>query len=207
MCEPPSKKFKQSFSDAWLTNIKFKSWISKVENNENLFYCRVCSKSYTCCLSHVLRHADSKSHQMKENKIFLQPRKSEQRKFRQQWLDIDLFKPWLRGVPHDIYSFSCTFCNKIMIGGLSQIHRHADSASHKEKLEINNSEDELNNTQINNIEDSFLSFDERRKAAEIRYAAFIADRNIPYQTAKEILTLFQQIGKDPNILQNMSGSY
>jgi len=49
-----------------------------------------------------------------------------------------------------------------------------------------------------------LSFDERKKSVEIRYAAFIAEKNIPHQTAKEILNLFQQIGQDPNVLKNMS---
>jgi len=53
-------------------------------------------------------------------------------------------------------------------------------------------------------DESLLSFDERKKSAEIRYAAFIAEKNISHQTAKEILSLFQQIGQDPNVLKNMS---
>jgi len=39
---------------------------------------------------------------------------------------------------------------------------------------------------------------------EIRYAALIADKNIPHDTAKIIFNFFKDIGKDPNILQSIS---
>ena len=51
-----------------------------------------------------------------------------------------------------------------------------------------------------------MLFYERIKEAEIRYAALIAEKNIPYQTAKEILSLFQHIGKDYNVLKCMKMS-
>jgi len=57
------------------------------------------------------------------------------------------------------------------------------------------------NTQIN---EPLLTFDERKKAAEIKYAAFIAEKNISHQTATKILKLFQQIGQDPNVLKKMN---
>jgi len=57
------------------------------------------------------------------------------------------------------------------------------------------------NTQIN---EPPLTFDERKKAAEIKYAAFIAEKNISHQTATEILKLFQQIGQDSNVLKKMN---
>jgi len=50
--------------------------------------------------------------------------------------------------------------------------------------------------------ESFLSFDERKKEAEIRYAALIAEKNISHQTAKEILNLFQNI--DSDVLKSMT---
>ncbi|EFN72092.1 Zinc finger protein KIAA0543, partial [Camponotus floridanus] len=46
--------------------------------------------------------------------------------------------------------------------------------------------------------------DERKKIAEIKYAALITEKNIPHQTAKEILNLFQNIGKNPNVLKSMT---
>ncbi|EFN72096.1 hypothetical protein EAG_10065, partial [Camponotus floridanus] len=50
------------------------------------------------------------------------------------------------------------------------------------------------------------SFHKRKKSAEIRYAALIAEKNIAYPTSKEILNIFQHIGKDPNVLSRMSMS-
>lgn len=53
-------------------------------------------------------------------------------------------------------------------------------------------------------DESLLTFDERKKIAEIKFAALVAEKNIPHQTAKEILSLFQNIGQDPNVLKSMS---
>jgi len=50
---------------------------------------------------------------------------------------------------------------------------------------------------------TFLSFDDRKKSAEIRYATLIVDKNISHTTAKIILNFFQDVGKDP-VLKNMS---
>ena len=62
-----------------------------------------------------------------------------------------------------------------------------------------------NNEDLNTqIDESLLSFDKRKKSAEIRYAALIAEKNIPHNIAKEILELFQEIGKDSNVLKSMS---
>jgi len=54
------------------------------------------------------------------------------------------------------------------------------------------------------MDDSLLPFEERKKAAEIRYAALIADKNISHKTAEDILNFFQQIAKDLKVLENMS---
>lgn len=200
MCEPLNKKVKRCFSEAWLTDIRFKSWIEKVESDESLFHCRLCNKNFSCCWSHVERHANSKWHKEKKGTLLV-PRRSQKRKFRQQWLDIELIKPWLRQVLHNEYAFSCLFCDLTIVGGLSQIYCHENSVAHKEKCEKNILETDSNNIQEN---ESHLSFDERKKIAEIRYAAFIAEKNISHETAKEILTFFQEIGKDSDILQKMN---
>ena len=92
-----------------------------------------------------------------------------------------------------------------MIGGLCEIYRHAESnmqrIQYKESdIKTNKSNKDLK-TQI--TDESPLTFDERKKSAEIRFAALIAEKNIFYQTAKEILSLFQNIGKDPDVLNSM----
>jgi len=55
-------------------------------------------------------------------------------------------------------------------------------------------------------EKSSLSFEKRKKIAEIKFAALIVEKNIPFKTAESILSFFQDLGKDPEILQNMTMS-
>lgn len=200
MCEPPNKKFKACFSEAWLSDPRFKSWISKVEGDESLCHCRLCNKNFSCSWSHVRRHAEAKFHKIKNNTLLDVPKRGQ--KFRQEWLELDAFKPWLREAPNDEYSFLCCNCNITITGGLAHIKSHANSKLHKEISEKNNIETGELDVSIEN--ESNLSFDERKKAAEIRYAAFIAEKNISYKTATEILKFFQHIGKDSKVLQNMS---
>lgn len=77
-----------------------------------------------------------------------------------------------------------------MFGDLSHISRHAESEAHiklsKEK-EIENTDKDMNDT----MNGSSLSFNKRKKSAEIQYVALIIEKNIPYQTAKDILNFFQ----------------
>jgi len=54
------------------------------------------------------------------------------------------------------------------------------------------------------IDKTFLSFNDRKKLVEIRYATLIADKNISHTTAKIILNFFQDVRKDPEVLKNMS---
>lgn len=49
-----------------------------------------------------------------------------------------------------------------------------------------------------------MPFEDRKKIADLRFAALIADNNISYDTANVILKFFQDVGKDPNVLKNMS---
>ncbi|KAL6420806.1 hypothetical protein ACFW04_013777 [Cataglyphis niger] len=86
-----------------------------------------------------------------------------------------------------------------MIGDLSHIYRHAESEAHI-KIEKKTATKNMNEN-INMMDDSLLPFEERKKSAEIRYA-LIADKNIPYQTAKDVLNFFQQTGKNPNVLKS-----
>jgi hypothetical protein len=122
-------------------------------------------------------------------------------KFKQQWLEIKEYQPWLREVVHDEQLFFCFFCEKYMTAKLPQIYRHAESTAHIRNVEKKNIEKTDENI---TTDESLLSFDERKKAAEIKFAAFIAEKNIAHQAAKEILTLFQEIGKDYNVLKSMS---
>lgn len=129
------------------------------------------------------------------------------RPFVQQWLDIKELKPWLRESPYGNSSFFCAICEKAFAGGLSQIYRHAHSKTHKDKLESTQTS-ESNEELDMETDESSLPFEERKKAAEIRFAAFIADREISHETAEMILNFFQDVGKNPDVLGsiNIAGS-
>ncbi|KYN28022.1 hypothetical protein ALC57_02571, partial [Trachymyrmex cornetzi] len=45
--------------------------------------------------------------------------------------------------------------------------------------------------------------EDRKKIAEIKFAALIAEKNIPFETAESILSFFQDLGEDPEILKSM----
>ncbi|EFN72178.1 hypothetical protein EAG_14359, partial [Camponotus floridanus] len=124
------------------------------------------------------------------------------RKFRPQWLDIKNFKSWLCEGPDN--TSHCLICDKFIDSSLHHIYRHAESDMHKTKSEKSNINVNKSNEDLNAQSDESLStFDERKKITEIKYAALITEKNI-LQTAKEILSLFQDIGKDPNVLKSMN---
>ncbi|KAK0165747.1 hypothetical protein PV328_004242 [Microctonus aethiopoides] len=47
-----------------------------------------------------------------------------------------------------------------------------------------------------NTVDASSSFEDRRKKADIKYAAFIVEKNIPFRLAADILKFFQKTGQD-----------
>jgi len=91
----------------------------------------------------------------------------------------------------------------VMIGGLSQIIHHAESKVHITKCKENNAETNKENKDANMVDES-LSFEEQKVSAEIKFAALIAEKNISLQNAQDILKFFQDVGKNFNVLKNMS---
>jgi len=163
-CDKQQKR-KRKFLQAWLSDDRYKSWISQIPSDNTLFHCNVCNKSFSCSSSHVSRHADSACHKNKICTSLNEDMNKEHRtkKFQPQWLEIDQFKSWLREIPHDAKSFSCITCNKTITTGLSDIYRHAESKIHKKNSGnsdiVSKSIEDLN-TQIN---EPPLTFDERKK--------------------------------------------
>ncbi|KAL6417143.1 hypothetical protein ACFW04_014655 [Cataglyphis niger] len=110
-------------------------------------------------MSHVIRHADFASH--KEN-VLLNNNNITVPKISQK----TILNPWLREVSHDASSFFWAFCNISVVSGLSQIYHHAESKKHIIKCKENET-----NKSSEDINELFLPFEERKKSAEIRYAA------------------------------------
>lgn len=210
-CNESKPKRKRNFLEAWLSNDRYKSWIRQVPSDNSVYHCMICNKTYSCSSFHVSKHVNSACHKKNNNENVnnidistINKQGHHKRKFRPQWLDIKQFQPWLREVPTDVNSVYCSICDRSFLGGLSKIYQHAESKKHKDSLEKHDIEANKWNDDLNTqVDESLLSFDERKKAAEIRFATLITERNIPHQTAKDILTIFQQIG-DQNVLKNMS---
>lgn len=217
-CAQLPKKSKRNFIETWLIDERYKNWIRKVSLDESQYHCTICNRNFSCNAAHVSRHAESACHRKNMQKnmslsnndnndsdnIHVSNKVSKISVFQRQWLDIKDYKTWLSDVPHDEAKCFCTICEKYFAAHLSNIRRHAESKSHADKSKtkgIEASEPVDYNTQDN---DSRLPFDERKKAAEIQFAALIAELNIPHQNAHDILTFFQRIGQDPHVLQNMS---
>jgi len=131
------KKCKRSFSETWLTDDRYKSWIREVSFDNTLYHCITCNKNLSCNSTHVLRHADSASHRnnIKKNLLHNESLQKTCKIFRHKWLDMEQYKCWLREVPHDTSLFFCLICDKYITigGGLSNIQQHAESKKHLDK--------------------------------------------------------------------------
>lgn len=95
ICDKPKKNSKRKFSEAWLSDDRYKHWIRQVLSDEFSFYCNICNKNFSCS-SHISRHADSACHKNKEKEIkscnnenIHTCNTSSKKTFRQQWLDIE----------------------------------------------------------------------------------------------------------------------
>ncbi|XP_014474937.1 PREDICTED: uncharacterized protein LOC106744562 [Dinoponera quadriceps] len=210
------KKPKRNFVEAWLSDERYKDWLRKVPSDGSLYYCTICKRNFSCSASHICRHASTSLHRkslkrhnndsdVSSDDDMTQNGKSSKSVFKSEWLEIPSFKLWLRDVPHNNHLCTCVICEKTFAAHFSHIRRHSVSGRHvnlckRKGMKVNNSNDDFK------VQDkqSLLLFRERKKTAEMQYAAIIAERNIPYQTAQDILSFFQQLGQDPNVLKSMS---
>ncbi|KYN09260.1 hypothetical protein ALC57_18624 [Trachymyrmex cornetzi] len=60
-CVDSKQAKRRKFSHDWLENEKCKSWIKKVPNDDSLYFCIPCNKTFSCS-SGVFKHAESKAH-------------------------------------------------------------------------------------------------------------------------------------------------
>ncbi|XP_066582847.1 uncharacterized protein [Prorops nasuta] len=127
------------------------------------------------------------------------------KKFQLQWYDdYPSWKIWVKRVPNDDYKYFCVACNKSYACGRSQILRHSESLNHLMKMkEIDTAEDE-DLTNPGTSRDEQLDFSDKVKVAEIKLATFFVEHNIPFVYSAELLTIFKEIGKEPDVLQSMS---
>ncbi|XP_066599937.1 protein FAM200A-like [Prorops nasuta] len=132
-------------------------------------------------------------------------KKSSAKKFQIDWYDDNpSWENWLLRVTGRDDLFVCLACEQIYSSGLTQIKRHSVQKKHIRNMimkEIPLDDEIANPTTSKN--DKFR-FNDRVKAAELKVAAFFAEHQIPFQYSKELLSLFQDIGKEPDVLQSMT---
>lgn len=166
-------------------------------------YC--LQKKTFSCNTRVAKHVESETR--RKNILQNCPEKAKatekecrRREFCHSWLENKRFKPWLMELPNDPFHCFCSFCNCSFRCGLDAVMRHSDTKKHISECRIRG----FNFDFYTSDEESSLSFEDRKKIAEIKFAALIAEKNIPFQTAESILSFFQDLGKEPVVLQSMT---
>ncbi|XP_066585576.1 protein FAM200A-like [Prorops nasuta] len=125
--------------------------------------------------------------------------------FRNDWLDYDpSWKVWLQKAQNDDSKFYCLACDKEYVGDLSQVKRHASRQIHSNNVKRLEKPEDFDAESPTCSTDEQFNFNDRVKAAEIKVAAFFAEHNLSFLYSAELLKLFQDIGKEPNVLQSMS---
>ncbi|KYN09206.1 hypothetical protein ALC57_18685 [Trachymyrmex cornetzi] len=93
----------------------------------------------------------------------------------------------------------CSFCNLKLRCGFNKFMRHSDS-----KKYVSECQKRGFSVDFNTHDEEPVPFENRKKIAEIKFAALIAEKNIPFETAESILSFFQDLGEDPEVLKNMT---
>ncbi|XP_066587622.1 protein FAM200A-like [Prorops nasuta] len=137
--------------------------------------------------------------------IELKEKKSSSKKFQIDWYDeYPSWENWVLRVTGRDDLFVCLACEKMYSCGVSQIKRHAGQKNHienmiKKKIPL---DDEI--AYPTTSENDQFRFNDGVKAAELKVAAFFAEHQIAFENSRELLLLFQEIGKEPDVLQSMT---
>ena len=130
-------------------------------------------------------------------------------KFSHSWLEDRRFKDWLQEVEDDPHSFRCRFCSKNEEGpyscrsGRISIQQHSRTKIHTSRcieagIEVFDDLDAAVDLELPS------SFQNRKTAMEIQYAAFISKFRLSYRVAASVLKFFKALAvRDPVVLQDM----
>ncbi|KAK0074881.1 hypothetical protein PV325_007680 [Microctonus aethiopoides] len=181
------KKTRYSFVESWNSYEVFKFWIHKVPSHEDPYYCAVCDKRISSS-THPSKHPQTAEHRYNldnkksnnfKNNSSLSDVTSEKMIFRKSWMEYEPFRPWLREDPHDSQSSFCLMCDKSMSASLSHIYRHAETVSNQKAVERFTME-----TTDEDTENAKSSFEDRKKRADIKYAAFITKKKYSFSNSR-----------------------
>lgn len=131
------------------------------------------------------------------------PKKTKKRqykqKFRNEWLEDNEFKKWLKCDPKNEYRAMCVFCNATMLADKGAIKRHGEGSKHISRTKATSQRSVATIFQTK----SAKTLEENTKAAEIKLAAFIAEHKISHKTMDHLVELLPNIFTDSEIANNL----
>ncbi|XP_042237675.1 protein ZBED8-like isoform X2 [Homarus americanus] len=118
------------------------------------------------------------------------------RSFRDAWLDIEDFQPWLCCVEDNPSRAFCNICKREVSAELTAIKRHKTSKMHavyeaseqQERIPVHHGKYAANGVAV----------------ATILFACFIAEHNLPFTTADHLVDLMKRMFPDSVIAQGMN---
>ncbi|KAK4292900.1 hypothetical protein Pmani_034361 [Petrolisthes manimaculis] len=119
------------------------------------------------------------------------------RKFREQWLQEENFRGWLRKVDGDDYSAFCNVCKSTLVTEVSTLKRHSSSRRHTEGLARQTAAPAAQPPPRDGDDDSVTR-------AEIKLTAFLAEHNVSINTVDHLTSLLKDIFPDSNIASELS---
>lgn len=118
-------------------------------------------------------------------------RKSYAHKYRPEWEKVDAFKNWIQPSAKGVNYFSCKVCNESLIGGISSVKKHSSSLKHEKKCKVLQHQPKLTAISVSNISSST-----KIKKAEIKLGMFIAEHNLSFNLADDLVDLVKNISSD-----------
>ncbi|CAG4962241.1 unnamed protein product [Parnassius apollo] len=127
-------------------------------------------------------------------------KKKYRQQFRDEWLQLQDYRKWLKRDKKSIYKCICTVCDSSLIADLGAIKRHSEGAKHKLRLPA------LSHVRtIDNIFKSQqrASDDDQRKITELKLSAFMAEHKISHIVMDHLVDLLPKAFPDSKIASNI----
>lgn len=105
--------------------------------------------------------------------------------FRDEWLQMSVFRGWLVKVESNKFKAKCKICNKELLSGKSQLLKHAGTDTHKSKMAA------LTNVKPIDTVTMFPTTGQNRKVknSEMRWALFVAEHSTSFSSVDHLADL------------------
>ena len=103
-------------------------------------------------------------------------------------------KFWIAPCKSDPYSAECRICGKTLTAGLSELKRHAQTKKHIDMVKTKKS-----TRSIADIMGPVDTLKKDTKVAELKFAMFVAEHNIPFQAMDHLTEVMRSAFPDSKI--------